>query len=208
MNFITESKIIYIIKNPDLEEELMQEQRSLLEKISKQSETLESIHDEIIGAISLKGRELKQDVLSRTNNTNDGVLSVMEQAERIQREYYSALQEQFCAIVNQLEMVQRVRICFDTLDSGSRAILNRLYRHNEKWDYIEKRMEINHRALVSKRSYAIKTIKERYSSKNTMRELGRMKNRDKEEDKVSGNRNKEIAGQLNLFEGEKVYESE
>ena len=196
---ITETKIKYIIGNPGLEESLMEEQKKLLEKIKNQNENLDSIHDELIGSAALKGRELRHDVLSRTNSKNDGIYGAIEQAERIQQEYFTGLQEQFFVLVEQLEMVQRARLCFDTLDVESRLILNRLYRDKEKWEYVEKNMGINHRTFITKRNFAMYTVMERYNSRLTMRELGKMKNKDKEDNVTQRKQGKEIAGQISLF---------
>ena len=196
---ITETKIKYIIGNPGLEESLMEEQKKLLEKIKNQNENLDSIHDELIGSAVLKGRELRHDVLSRTNSKNDGIYGAIEQAERIQQEYFTGLQEQFFVLVEQLEMAQRTRLCFDTLDVESRLILNRLYRDKEKWEYVEKNMGINHRTFITKRNFAMYKVMERYNSRLTMRELGKMKNKDKEDNVTPKKQDKEIVGQISLF---------
>ena len=198
---ITESDIKYILEKEDLEEYLRNEERKKLELLKSANETMEEVHDEIISAVSLKGKVMEQDVLTPTRTHREPLLDILEKSESIKKEYYRGLHLNLNKTLDHIETVQRVKMSFESLNRESKEIIDLLHIKKEKWEYVEHHIGISHAALVKKNRFALDLLLSRCNSNLTISELARMRMLTDEQDRTPQNkrREKNMKGQLSLF---------
>lgn len=179
MKRLDEMQVLGILSDPGLESKLYEELTQALEKIRLQSRNMEELEMEVISASSIRSCAMKEiPSTGSAQATNAGLMTVLENGQKLQREYLLSLREQVCVITEQIETVQRVGLAYQTLIPEYRYILAGLYIENYKWSYMESVMGISHRTLLKKRKEAIKDLLDRYHSSYSLRELGKMKNSD------------------------------
>lgn len=179
MRRLDEMEILGILSDPCLESKLYEELMQALEKIRMQSRNMEGLEREVISASSIKSCAMKEiPPAGNAQANNAGLMAVLENGQKLQKEYLLSLKEQVCVITEQIETVQRVGLAYQTLIPEYRYILAGLYIKNYKWNYMESVMGVSHRTLLNKRKEAIKDLLDRYHSSYSFRELGKMKNRE------------------------------
>lgn len=208
MKFISENEIKYVLSQKDkILESIHSQEKELLLRIEKETLRMDELQGEFIQARSLRGKQLSPDTISRTNNVEDYMLSMLESSEKMTRQYFKGLHEQFIALIQQEEICQRVIFCYECITGETKEILDAFFVKKEKWEYIEKFFQISHRTLVDKRKAAIKTLMDMYNNEFiTLGELGKMRNGISKGQKT-GNRKKKtnkdknkLNGQLSLFD--------
>lgn len=200
---ISTNQIIEILRSGFAIDELRKkalEQLGYIYNLNGQYETFLSEH---IKNAQLSGKPLDREYLSPTNSHRD-LSDILETANRFMREDILTAREMYYKTQKQLDINKRCEVCFNALSGEFRQILTLLYIKNEKWDYVEHSLRINHSTLVAKRNAALNTIRRLYNSPHSNRYLCRLKSDDEYESRTflsSSNKKKEKGqcdGQLSL----------
>lgn len=207
MYLITENDIKFVLSQREkLVCKIHNEEKELLLRIENETRRMDELQRELITAKSLRGKVLTDCPITPASHEEDYMLSMLEDSEKLRRQYMKGMHEQFVALVQQEEMVQRIIFCYETLVGETKEILEAFFIRKEKWDYIESRFKVSHRTLVDKRRNAIEALMDLYHRDITIEELGKMKNGMEEGRKISRRMkkrsigNKNLEGQLNLFD--------
>lgn len=207
MYLITENDIKFVLSQREkLVCKIHNEEKELLLRIESETRRMDELQRELITAKSLRGKVLTECAISPSSHEGDYMLSMLEDSEKLRRQYMKGMHEQFVALVQQEEMVQRIIFCYETLAGETKEILEAFFIRKEKWEYIESRFKVSHRTLVDKRRHAIEALMDLYHRDITIEELGKMKNGMEEGRKISrrrgknSNGNKNLEGQMNLFD--------
>lgn len=178
MKKLDETELLKILEEPKMEERLQEELLRALEQIKNQNSHMEQLQAEAILSSSMGGCEIRETPGS-PQSMDDGLYKVLERSQKLQREYMLGLKEKVCSLTEQIERVQRVWIVFDTLEAEARFILYGLYVENYKWRYMQEIMQMSPKTFVRKRREALAALIAIFNNETfTLRQLGRMVNRD------------------------------
>lgn len=202
MTKLNETGLLKILEEPEIEERLQEELLSALEQIKNQNSCMELLQIETILSSSMGGCKINE-VSSASQSGDEGLFKVLERSQKLQREYMLGLKEKVYALTEQIERVQRVRLCFDALGAEARFILDGLYIKQYKWRYLEEVLQMSPKTFVRKRKEALAALLLLYNDETfTLRKLGRMVNRDVyiPNRKKIKKAQKDQDGQMNLFQ--------
>ncbi len=161
--------VIYYISHPactkELYEQMLEVRRDILELNNQNSAVVRDIittiqvgihYDDTSGSGSGKKKDLG-DLLSVTQKM------IQEHREELSIKYQLLLEKS--------EHYHRLELVYDTLDSTSKEILNRLYVKKEKWECIEYDLDLSHRKVLGIRKQALLDMLNRYNSDLTNYQL-------------------------------------
>lgn len=161
---LDESVIIEILKN---KEEICRQKRERLHQLRNDMADNEL---SIITA-SFPGRSNEISTVSGgyVSDLSDVLIDMYKQ----EREMFMIMLEEYKAISNLLEKINRVWICFQALPYDTFDVLNRLYVRRELWSALEQ--DMNHRTVVKRRREGLQKILTLYHCSYQTREIAAMR---------------------------------
>lgn len=157
-----EEKIIYLLKNKDtLKSTYAERELRLLKELESHAETVEGL--------SLKSRELKEFIISKTNVNTDPVFKIFESVEK---DRASMVYEQIKGLKDVAVKKMELDILLDELDSLKepyRSILNMLYVNCQSWKNIAHELDISIATCGRHRKKGIDILINRMGKEMTMR---------------------------------------
>lgn len=149
---VSENEIINILTNRDI----------LLDTIRRKREELlaesNEIEEAVIRQISLSGKPLKADVLSKTNDNKENILKILEKSKEERILLANAIERQLDLLFMEEQMINRVWIAYRRTDSLDYRLLEALYIKNEKQELICMEFNISKATLNRRRKTVINNL--------------------------------------------------
>ena len=166
-NEITDEFIIKVLSSGDeLTDEISKIIRQKQMELINQKNSV-SIKNDLIRAASLPGR--KSDIPGASEGVHD-LQRVLDDYERLNREQIRYIASYLDKLNEQLETINRIKICIELLDDVEKTVVTTIYHHRKFVDGVE---ELNLRYGYSKttamryRKSALTHIKNLYNSSNS-----------------------------------------
>lgn len=150
-------EIIYVLtKYRELIQGNLEKKKALYEEMG-----WEIADKELIEILALKRKDVET-IASRgyTNGLEDLVI----QKKKKKAEYMNELRKRMELLDGEWEIIQRVWVCLQSLPVDQYEILKKMYLEKEKWNVIEKQMDISHGCLVKRRKTALLNLQKMYNA--------------------------------------------
>ena len=179
--------------------EILMQKDEKLDVINKKMQALyiemETLENECIRAASLPGKnsEYHMNGQSGGDKSTKDLYHVLIASKRQYDERKMMLRKLLWSLREQADMINRIWICFISLDNNDFNILNNLYVVKNTYKQVEKESGLSHVTFERKRKDALENIRKMYMSNQISRDIY---NRSRKKKKHSEN----IKGQLSLFD--------
>ena len=121
--------------------------------------------DSLIRSISVKS--IEYDRVGSSNSTKKDMTDLMLEHECAARQREIEIREEMRQLSLDQEMINRIRVCFQTLRGQEYEFLKELYIHGYPYKFVEKHSGVSHRTFEKIRKQAIKKIIKMYQSSSS-----------------------------------------
>lgn len=170
---IREEDVIRFLKNPDVDIMERKEALSIREKLHDIERQREALEQEIMETIQMK--VTYSDIRTSSGKKRD-LYDILAATKSMLAAQEADITTQYMNLLARAEDNHRLKLSFDALAPMSREILSAIYQRDEKWEYIEHRLNLSHSKLVRLRKQAIEDICRLFGSKLSNRQLAKMRN--------------------------------
>lgn len=193
---IREEDVIRFLKDPDVDIMERKEALSIRERLHDIERQRETLEQEIMETIQMK--VTYSDIRTSSGKRRD-LYDILAATKSMLAAQEADMTTQYMNLLARAEDNHRLKLSYDALTPISREILAAIYQRDEKWEYIEHRMNLSHSKLVRLRKQAIEDISHLFESELSNHQLAKMRNgeplhKNKETGKLPDN----IPGQMSL----------
>lgn len=159
----------YYVSHPDCTEKLYEQMLKVRKDILELNDQNSSVVKDIVETIQVGVHY--SDTGGSSSGKKKDLGDILSVTQKMIQEHRKELCVKYQQLLNKSEYYHRLGLVFDTLDSSSKEILNRLYVKKEKWEWIEYDLGISHRKVLGIRKQALLDMLNRYNSDLTNYQL-------------------------------------
>lgn len=159
----------YYISHPNCKEKIYEQMLEVRKDILELNDQNNSVVKDIVKTIQVGIHY--DDTGGSSSGKKKDLGDILTITQKMIQEHREELFVKYKQLLNKSEHYHRLGLVYDTLDSSSKEILDRLYVKKEKWEYIEYDLDISHRKVLGIRKQALLDMLNRYNSDLTNYQL-------------------------------------